>query len=723
MALRPVNDPELLAQLSAEATPQRKPVSDPALLAQLDAKPEEPKTDWLRQIALGGRAIGEGVFGAFAAPKDIEIVTRNLMKKGLNKLGTNFEMEPTASQKFSQALTDAGAYEPETSGEQYASAATRGVSGALTGGLGLLGMAGKTMSAPNVVRTGVAGATGGVASEGARQAGFGPGVQFLAGLAGGFTPYTIEELARLGTRTAGNIVRPMTRSGQEQMAGNIMANQATDRGAAAWNLQTAKPVVPGSNRTAGEASGDIGLLALEKGVRGKNPAPFGQRLSEQNAARQAELSAIAGTEADLAAAQSARHAATAPMREKALNSANAATSKFQSLAETIENRFRSKASALQDKGRFDTHHAQMQNVADHPYLAVSGHARVPGRLSPHSDRAREAASASADVAPVVAQRQAELKAAQNELAQLKASGASPLEVQKITRRIDGILRTPGMRASQVVEKSMESIRDRLQKIAREDGTIDARDLYTVRKELGNYIQSAAKESASWDKRLTSGLQVELQHSIDDAIEASAPGFKAYLERYKELSKPIDQMKVLQEIQRRSQLSSADITTGQEFLGAGRFDQALKAAMQKSGQKLTPDQIQRLNAIRTDLQYGQAINGPLVKAPGSDTFQNLSIAQVLGAGNTSAHPLLRVLTKPLDWVYKLGGTDEKVIDILTEAMLDPKLAGQMLMKATPQSVQKFSDALRVRTYAATSGASLSAMQSPPQGNSSTTRQPQ
>jgi hypothetical protein len=181
------------------------------------------------------------------------------------------------------------------------------------------------------------------------------------------------------------------------------------------------------------------------------------------------------------------------------------------------------------------------------------------------------------------------------------------------------------------------------------------------------------------------------------------------------------MKVIQEIQRRSQLSSADITTGQEFLGAGRFDAALKTALQKNGAKLTPDQVQRLKAIRTDLQYGQAINGPLVKAPGSDTFQNLSIAQVIGAGTAaSAHPALRFLTKPLDWVYKIGGTDESINAILTDAMLDPKLAATMLQKATPKSVQSFSEALRIRSLQSGTAAALGSSQSDPSESSRRTR---
>jgi hypothetical protein len=690
-----------------------KDASDDPWAGFADAPAKKPEgTDWLRQIALTGRNVGEGVVGALAAPNDLGVITRNWMRKGINKLGGDFEMEPTYMQGFSQAMTDLGAPVPETTGEEFAAAGIKGVTGALTGGGGL-GQIG-TLGAG--ARMATAGATGGLASEGAKQAGLGPGWQFAAGLAGGMLPSAGEELVRLAGMTAGNVVRPMTKAGQQEIGARILREQADDPAAAAAKLDAAAPIVPGSPRTTGEASGDIGILRLEKGVRGKEPAPFGQRLSEQNSARQAELSKLAGTETDIETARLARDAVTGPMREKALDAANATTQKLQTLTAEIENRFRSKASALQDKGRFDTHLAQMKNVADHPYLAVPGQARVPGRLSPHSDRAREAASASAEMPPLIAQRQTELATAQAELAQLKAVGASALEIGKVTNRIDSIMRTPGMRASQVVEKSMASIRERLKTIASEAGTIDAHDLYTVRKELGNYIQAAAKDSASWDKRLTSGLQAELQHSIDDAIEQSAPGFKAYIARYKELSKPIDEMKVIQEIQRRSQLSSADITTGQEFLGAGRFDAALKQALQKNGAKLTSDQTQRLKAIRTDLQYGQAINSPLIKAAGSDTFQNLSIAQVIGAAPTNVHPALRVLGKPLDWMYRIAGTDEAVNAILVDAMLDPKLAAQMLRQATPKSVQSFSEALRIRTLQSGVGAGLGSSQSLPSESS-------
>jgi len=544
-------------------------------------------TDWLRQIGLGARAVGEGVVSALAAPHDIGVGMQNLMRRGVNAVfGTNLQPQQTEAAKLSQALDESGAYTPQTTGEQYASAGIRGVAGALTGAGALSAAGALPATVPNVIRAGVSGATGAGAAETARQADLPWWAQAAAGLAGGTIPGIVEGVASV----APNVVRPLTRGGQQQIAANILARQATNPQQAATNLETAAPVIPNSARTTGEASQDIGLMALEKGVRGKNSAPFGQRLSEQNAARQAELTAVAGTPADVAAAQAARDAATAPMRQAAFGK----------------------------------------------------------------------------------------------------SGQAP--ISDVHDTIDRILASPvGKR--ETVAKSLEWAKGQI------GDTTDPVALYEIRKDLqlaqrGKLQPSSPNAPNASTLSLARGQLGQVVDSLDDAIETAAPGFKAYLQRYADMSKPIDQMKIIQEIQKRAQLTSADVTTGQNFLGNANFSRALDAAIQKNGAKLTPNQMQRLNAIRTDLQYGQAINSPLVKAPGSDTFQNLSIAQVIGSGATSAHPALQALSKPLQWLYKAAGSDQKINDILTEAMLDPKLGAAMLRRATPGSVQKFSEVIRI-----------------------------
>jgi hypothetical protein len=66
-------------------------------------------------------------------------------------------------------------------------------------------------------------------------------------------------------------------------------------------------------------------MGVEKSLRSSNSVPFAGRLSEQNAARQAELSRLAGTDADITAAQEARDAQTDALREAAFAMAGGPT--------------------------------------------------------------------------------------------------------------------------------------------------------------------------------------------------------------------------------------------------------------------------------------------------------------------------------------------------------------------------------------------------------------
>jgi hypothetical protein len=598
-------DDPVVAQAATGGSWKDDPVVAAPSTQAAPAAPEAP-TDVGRQVALGGRAVGEGVLGTLAdipGTNPVSLLTRavtgsspeQLGTSVFNKIaGTHLSMPGSYTDFLSRILTRLGAPTPDTPGEQLGSAAIRGASGALA-----LGGIGGVSTVPNAIRAGVSGATGAGASEIARQQGAGPWGQVLAGLVGGFAPGAAEQGVRL-VGAIPNAISPLTRGGQQSIAGRVLANQATDPQAAAAILDRAQPIVPNSPRNAGEASQDLGLLALEKGLRSRNTPEFGQRVSEQNAARQAQLASVAGTPEQLTAAKVARDAATGPMREAALGTGG-----------------------------------------------------------------------TADVAPVHA-------------------------------TIDSILQSPAG-ARETVSKSLEWAKGLIG-----DHT-DPASLYEIRKDLQLAQQGKLQPSSQNAPNASTLAQARGQlgqvvSSLDDSIEAAAPGFKAYLERYKDLSKPIDQMKVIQEIQKRSQLQSMDITTGDQFLGNAKFGQVLDKAIEKSGQKLTPEQIQRMNAIRTDLQYGQAINSPLVKAPGSDTFQNLSIAQAIGMGGTSAHPIAQVLTKPLGWMYKLAGTDKSINDVLAQAMLDPKLASAMLKRATPASVGSFSGRLRASALGVSAGLS-------------------
>ncbi len=126
------------------------------------------------------------------------------------------------------------------------------------------------------------------------------------------------------------------------------------------------------------------------------------------------------------------------------------------------------------------------------------------------------------------------------LAAANQGGGVPSSI--ITTQIDRFASQPGQRASDVVQKSLSDVKEKIVSLS-PAGKIDANDLYTIRKEVGNTIEKHAKETASWDKRLASKLEREIQKYIDDAIEASGGrGWKDYLGEYAMRSQLIEASK-------------------------------------------------------------------------------------------------------------------------------------------------------------------------------------
>lgn len=128
---------------------------------------------------------------------------------------------------------------------------------------------------------------------------------------------------------------------------------------------------------------------------------------------------------------------------------------------------------------------------------------------------------------------------QNEIRRANANG---IKADAILSGIDKQLSTPGLRASDVVQKSLGAVKEKISSLAK-DGLLDGADLWTVRKEIGNTIKNASKETANWDKRLTSGLERQIQRSIDQAIvDAGATRWPLYMNEYAARSQAIQRVK-------------------------------------------------------------------------------------------------------------------------------------------------------------------------------------
>jgi hypothetical protein len=118
-----------------------------------------------------------------------------------------------------------------------------------------------------------------------------------------------------------------------------------------------------------------------------------------------------------------------------------------------------------------------------------------------------------------------------------------VKASDVTHGLKSTLGKPGIRASDVVSKTAAKLQEKIASLTDDGGRIDARDLYTVRKEIGNTIKSYAKETSNWDKKLAAGIERDVQRAMDDAIEAAGgAGWKDYLREFTERSAGMESAK-------------------------------------------------------------------------------------------------------------------------------------------------------------------------------------
>jgi len=234
-------------------------------------------------------------------------------------------------------------------------------------------------------------------------------------------------------------------------------------------------------------------------------------------------------------------------------------------------------------------------------------------------------------------------------------------------------------------------------------------LYEVRKDL------AAAALGKYDKenpslRLAGGQLKDVIRTVDDVIEAAAPGFRAYMDKFSKMSGPIDQMKVLQEIERRITTGQPNLMTQQPVLAAGGLRRELAKKTEELDLKLSVPAQTRLDNIVDEINRGMAATAPGVKPPGSDTFKNMSMGNLIGrvfSESMATNTTLRTMTRPLDFLYKLP--DEQIQQLLVQAMLDPKMAAMMMAKANVLKVQPLATSLRDKAMQLGYGTTIGATQ--------------
>lgn len=144
-------------------------------------------------------------------------------------------------------------------------------------------------------------------------------------------------------------------------------------------------------------------------------------------------------------------------------------------------------------------------------------------------------------------------------------------------------------------------------------------LYGVRKNITDSLGPLARGTEKDASAAAAHLQPVLR-KLDHAIEDGAPGFREYMDRFNQLSKPIDAMEYL------LRRNMTDATTGAPTLA--KVDQTIKDIEKRrllpgsnDAKSISDDQLDGLKALRDDLR--RSANLGKGKALGSNTAENLA----------------------------------------------------------------------------------------------------
>ena len=267
----------------------------------------------------------------------------------------------------------------------------------------------------------------------------------------------------------------------------------------------------------------------------------------------------------------------------------------------------------------------------------------------------------------------------------------------VNKTIDDILASDaGARGT--VKKTMNWAKEQLA-----DGTTPQR-MYEVRKDLRSAAQGLLDKEGSQYSLAKSQLE-QVIRAVDDTIDSAAPGYKDYLDKYSKSSKGIERLEAAQEFKGKVLTTTPDPSrAGDYMISQPAFTRAIRAAEKDTN--LSKTQFAVLTKVAQDLDAGVLQRAG--KVPGSDTFKNLSTANVIGSfigkqmfGEVPA--AVNKVAAPLNWLY--NGTDDQIRELLVDAMLDPKLASRLMSRASVVTVEPLSKELQRKAIASGYGAAF------------------
>lgn len=483
-------------------------------------------------------------------------------------------------------------------------------------------------------------------------------------------------LAEYGVKFSGKVLDKMkglTEAGQMQYLQDLLNKTAgAERDNVVKALATVKPIVPGSRPTAAEALVDIpeaaGIAALQKevGKSGESGAMLLRREAENEAARQAQLAGIAGTEAERTAMSTARGELFGKYAQPALDANDTVRNAYQN----IEKASMGKLSQLIGSAE------ELQAGQAASQAAIMKGSGVVPKPTPVKETLTAAAQ----------QRTAQLKAYQRE--SLAENGLFPLEVNSLVSKLNSALR--GTRSDEA-KKVLEGVKSDLLEKADNNGFLSSADLYeNVRKvmnqNINRYLNQGQQPFQGGIPQQAAAAGDNVKKLIDAELNKSSNGlWGKYIEEYATHSRKLDRMAVGEALQQKLQGSLGNVER------AGAFAQAVQEAgstikkatgqprYEKLSQVLTTDETAAVNRVLSDVQRQQkgATLAGQIKAPALTMETPAENVNLLNRAYTLTKEVLGFIVR---------GNAEKARESFAKLSLEPQ-GMAALMQAGPITTQR------------------------------------
>jgi hypothetical protein len=290
------------------------------------------------------------------------------------------------------------------------------------------------------------------------------------------------------------------------------------------------------------------------------------------------------------------------------------------------------------------------------------------------------------------------------------TNGSPVEVAPLLDKLQALANSPlGLRPTikQAAESMMADIRAN-SSVTAPNGvtntpgsvTIPPAYLDSIRQNVKDYLAQHAPNGIVSTQQQAAFEPV--RGAIVDAVERANPGYRAYLEKFAQLSTPINTMEAGQSILDDLGNRAANASGAPQLTLSGINSQTKRALERPYG--ISPQAEATLNGMQSDLQRASISNS--VRSPGSDTAYNLQapgwLGRALYGSNFQGGKVLPAVGAAVGGTVglKTGGfygagtgaaagamagkkladfASKRVNDVLAQALLNPQLAGELVQQ--------------------------------------------